>query len=304
MTKMSITLISCRNMRRKREKRADCHLKLVTCVCGLILIKPKITNPVFLPLFYPFPLQVDRGANSQVWLASGADGDGSYDKSGGLFFQNLQPLPVNSAANNDQLRERLWLESERLTGVSFKLWFHIPSPKGAFVSKTADHWCSISTSNCPSLWAFFLCNVCGFFARSPPKVFAVSHFVPNFLDFFFGQVSPPKKSQKLCFLANSGRKSHWSENRSLWLCRRWGGGRGSFPPPTWTVHTTPFFWLTCCNYATSGGLNAKIEIKSNKQIIIVLCFPWFLANYLFLALGDSDAICEWSLNVGKKLHIW
>ncbi len=72
-------------------------------------------------ILLPWFLQVDRGANSQVWLAAGADGAGDYAGSGGLYFQNLKPLACNPLAEDAGLRARLWAESERLTGVPFPI---------------------------------------------------------------------------------------------------------------------------------------------------------------------------------------
>ena len=63
--------------------------------------------------------QVDRGANTQIWLAAGADGGGSYRESGGQFLQNLKPLQGNPLAEDPALGARLWAESERLTGTPF-----------------------------------------------------------------------------------------------------------------------------------------------------------------------------------------
>ncbi|CAK0872381.1 unnamed protein product [Prorocentrum cordatum] len=62
---------------------------------------------------------VDLGANTQVYLAAGADG--GYDKSGGLYFDNMAPAEGNSLANDEALAQKIWLDSERLTGVKIDL---------------------------------------------------------------------------------------------------------------------------------------------------------------------------------------
>ncbi|CAE8618642.1 unnamed protein product, partial [Polarella glacialis] len=60
---------------------------------------------------------VNRGANSHVFLAAGADG--SYDCSGGVYFQDMLPAEAHERADDPELGARLWEVSERLTGVTF-----------------------------------------------------------------------------------------------------------------------------------------------------------------------------------------
>ena len=79
---------------------------------------PLAVLPLLVGLY--FTKGVDRGANSQVWLAAGADGS-DYQSSGGEFFQNLKPGFLNPAAKDAALAEKLWRESEALTGVKFDL---------------------------------------------------------------------------------------------------------------------------------------------------------------------------------------
>jgi len=81
---------------------------------------PNPATALVLPALWFFSKGVERGANTQVWLAAGADNNGQYDKSGGLFFQNLQPLPPNPVVNDAELRRRFWQESECLTGIPFR----------------------------------------------------------------------------------------------------------------------------------------------------------------------------------------
>ena len=80
---------------------------------------PSLAAVPLLPVGLYFTKGVDRGANTQIWLAAGADGGGDYAESGGLYFQNLKPLPPNPLADDAALREALWTESERLTQIPF-----------------------------------------------------------------------------------------------------------------------------------------------------------------------------------------
>ncbi|CAE8587693.1 unnamed protein product [Polarella glacialis] len=57
---------------------------------------------------------VQHGANTQVYLAAGADG--GYDRSGGGYFDNMAPGLLNPVADDEALAKQLWTESERLTG--------------------------------------------------------------------------------------------------------------------------------------------------------------------------------------------
>jgi len=60
---------------------------------------------------------LNLGANTQVYLAAGLDG--GYDKSGGMYFDNMAPGLQNPVADDKALAKQLWADSERLTG--FKL---------------------------------------------------------------------------------------------------------------------------------------------------------------------------------------
>jgi NAD(P)-dependent dehydrogenase (short-subunit alcohol dehydrogenase family) len=62
---------------------------------------------------------VQLGANTQIFLAAGADG--GLDKSGGEYFDNMRPGLLNSLASDERLAKQLWEESEKLTGVAFEL---------------------------------------------------------------------------------------------------------------------------------------------------------------------------------------
>merc|ERR1712048_614313 len=62
---------------------------------------------------------VELGANTQVYLAAGADG--GYDKSGGEYFDNMAPGQQNPLAKDTELAKQLWDKSETLTGVKFSV---------------------------------------------------------------------------------------------------------------------------------------------------------------------------------------
>ncbi|CAE7356810.1 engB [Symbiodinium pilosum] len=62
---------------------------------------------------------VQLGANTQVYLAAGADG--GYKKSGGEYFDNMSPGLLNPTATDEALAQELWAKSEKLTGVSYKI---------------------------------------------------------------------------------------------------------------------------------------------------------------------------------------
>jgi len=62
---------------------------------------------------------VQLGANTQVYLAAGADG--GYGKSGGEYFDNMAPGFLNPAANDADLAKELWSKSEQLTGVKYSI---------------------------------------------------------------------------------------------------------------------------------------------------------------------------------------
>lgn len=61
-----------------------------------------------------FTRSVERGASTQVWLASGADGS-----AGGGYFEDLHEGTRSAASRSPELAAALWAESERLTGVTF-----------------------------------------------------------------------------------------------------------------------------------------------------------------------------------------
>lgn len=60
---------------------------------------------------------ISRGANSHVFLAAGADG--GYDCSGGKYFEDMRPVEAHPRASDPLLGDRLWRQSEKLTGVQY-----------------------------------------------------------------------------------------------------------------------------------------------------------------------------------------
>ena len=61
-------------------------------------------------------LTVDRGANTQVYLAAAADTGGDRMKRGGLFFDDMKAVKPTEAAQDPALARSLWDLSEKLTG--------------------------------------------------------------------------------------------------------------------------------------------------------------------------------------------
>eukprot|EP00978_Attheya_sp_CCMP212_P024576 scaffold77469_cov50-Attheya_sp.AAC.1 len=64
-----------------------------------------------------FTKGVDRGANTQIWLASGEGGNDI----GGKFFQNLQEQTLQPCAMDMEKAKELWTISEKLTGITFNI---------------------------------------------------------------------------------------------------------------------------------------------------------------------------------------
>jgi len=62
-------------------------------------------------------LTVDRGANTQVYLAAAADTAGDRSRRGGLYFDDMKAVKPNEAATDTELAKKLWALSESLTGV-------------------------------------------------------------------------------------------------------------------------------------------------------------------------------------------
>lgn len=63
-------------------------------------------------------LTVDRGANTQVYLAAAADTDGDRTRRGGLYFDDMKAVKPAEASQDGALARRLWDLSEQLTGAT------------------------------------------------------------------------------------------------------------------------------------------------------------------------------------------
>ena len=68
-------------------------------------------------------LPVASGANTQVYLAAGADNaDGKLSKrTDGVYYDLMKPASPTSAATDGEAAKRLWEVSERLTGAKIAL---------------------------------------------------------------------------------------------------------------------------------------------------------------------------------------
>ena len=67
-------------------------------------------------------LTVDKGANTQVYLAAAADAGGDRAKvPGGLFFDRMKAVKPTDAASDSALAKQLWAVSEELTGAKIRL---------------------------------------------------------------------------------------------------------------------------------------------------------------------------------------
>eukprot|EP00929_Paragymnodinium_shiwhaense_P048109 TRINITY_DN24373_c0_g1_i1.p1 TRINITY_DN24373_c0_g1~~TRINITY_DN24373_c0_g1_i1.p1 ORF type:complete len:446 (-),score=74.04 TRINITY_DN24373_c0_g1_i1:339-1676(-) len=86
-----------------------------------VLKKARAENPAIEAVSKYLTRTVQLGANTQVYLAAGADAAGKYNKSGGEYFDNMAPGLLNPAATDDGLAKSLWEESERLTGVKYSI---------------------------------------------------------------------------------------------------------------------------------------------------------------------------------------
>jgi len=66
-------------------------------------------------------LPVERGANTQVYLASATDTGGDRTRRGGLYFDAMKAVAPTDAASDGELARRLWDLSEALTGTKFSI---------------------------------------------------------------------------------------------------------------------------------------------------------------------------------------
>jgi len=73
------------------------------------------------PISSVFLLTPEQGANTQVFLAAGADSDGDLTRSGALYFENMKVASPASFTNSEKLAKQLWEVSEQLTGTKFDI---------------------------------------------------------------------------------------------------------------------------------------------------------------------------------------
>mmetsp|Transcript_20452 Transcript_20452/g.19672 ORF Transcript_20452/g.19672 Transcript_20452/m.19672 type:complete len:434 (-) Transcript_20452:192-1493(-) len=79
--------------------------------------KPSILTTLGLYAGLYFSKSVDRGANSQIWLAS-RSGDKDV---GGKYYQNMKEVKLADFAKDSNKARELWEVSEKLSGVKFNL---------------------------------------------------------------------------------------------------------------------------------------------------------------------------------------
>lgn len=79
---------------------------------------PNALNPITWLLTY-LSRPIDRGANTQVYLAAGLDG--GYGANGGGYFSDMHLSKGNPLARRADLAADLWQQSERLAGLKFPL---------------------------------------------------------------------------------------------------------------------------------------------------------------------------------------
>jgi len=119
----------------RRLKAANVNVTAVSCHPGAIstdlqrwliadgdpqAARDKVKDNNLLQVFQQYATRpLNLGANTQVYLAAGADGN--YSKSGGMYFDNMAPGLENPAANDKALASQLWEQSERLTGVKIQM---------------------------------------------------------------------------------------------------------------------------------------------------------------------------------------
>ena len=75
------------------------------------VLKESLLDKVVLP--------IDRGANTQVFLAAGGDTGGDLAKPTALYFDAMAPAKANEAATDTKLARKLWDVSEQITGLKF-----------------------------------------------------------------------------------------------------------------------------------------------------------------------------------------
>jgi len=62
----------------------------------------------------------ERGANTQIFLAAGADSGGDLSGDGGKYFENMRVATAAAFTENEDLAKRLWEVSEKLVGAKIE----------------------------------------------------------------------------------------------------------------------------------------------------------------------------------------
>ena len=93
------------------------HALLSLCDTSLLHTRAGVAKALKEGLLDKVILPVASGANTQVYLAAGADtADGDLGAHGGLYYDRQRPATPNPATNDRELARRLWEVSEKLTG--------------------------------------------------------------------------------------------------------------------------------------------------------------------------------------------
>lgn len=66
-------------------------------------------------------LTVEQGANTQIFLAAGADSKGDLAKGGGKYYVDMEVAKAMPFSINRELASRLWQVSETLTGTKITI---------------------------------------------------------------------------------------------------------------------------------------------------------------------------------------
>ena len=75
------------------------------------MLKESVLDRVLLP--------INRGANTQVYLAAATDTGGDLAAKRALYFDAMAPAQASNAATDPSLARKLWDLSESLTGFNF-----------------------------------------------------------------------------------------------------------------------------------------------------------------------------------------
>ena len=99
------------------------HALLSLCDTSLLHTRAGVAKALKEGLLDKVILPVASGANTQVYLAAGADNaDGKLSKrTDGVYYDLMKPASPTSAATDGEAAKRLWEVSERLTGAKIAL---------------------------------------------------------------------------------------------------------------------------------------------------------------------------------------